>query len=157
RPRGYRLDRPRIHARRERFRDEAGELAAAELPDAFRDAQLRAGAPGPQRHGGRSSDVRDGRVMAPPRRSPAAQLRSTLSRFGRDERATTVVTFCLALPVVLGAVGMGLDYAMAAQIRGKMQAIADASALYAAREFQMVQANVDKVSAVARNYASQIQ
>ena len=43
------------------------------------------------------------------------------------------------------------------QARGKMQAVTDAAALNAAREFQMVQANVEKVSTVARNYASQIQ
>ena len=59
--------------------------------------------------------------------------------------------------MIAGAVGVGLDYAAAAQTRGKMQAVTDAAALNAAREFQMVQANVEKVSTVARNYASQIQ
>jgi len=78
-------------------------------------------------------------------------------RFGADARGNTLVSFGIAFPLIAGVVGVGLDYAGAAQARGKMQAVTDAAALNAAREFQMVQANVQKVSTVARNYASQIQ
>ena len=85
------------------------------------------------------------------------KFRSTLRRLAASEGGNTLVSFGIAFPVIAAAVGVGLDYAGAAQTRGKMQAVTDAAALYAAREFQMVQANVDKVSAVARNYASQIQ
>jgi Flp pilus assembly protein TadG len=84
-------------------------------------------------------------------------LRTGLRRFSPDDRGNTLVSFGIAFPMLAAAVGVGLDYAGAAQTRGKMQAVTDAAALYAAREFQMVQANVEKVSAVARNYASQIQ
>ena len=82
---------------------------------------------------------------------------SCIVRFGADQRGNTLVSFGIAFPLLAAAVGVGLDYAGAASARGKMQAVTDAAALYAAREFQMVQANADKVSAVARNYASQIQ
>lgn len=92
--------------------------------------------------------------MRPP--LSAALSWSKLRSFARSNGGNTIVSFGLAFPVIVGAVGMGLDYGAAAQMRGKMQAIADASALYAAREFQMVQANVEKVSTVARNYAKQI-
>lgn len=77
--------------------------------------------------------------------------------FCRNERGNTVVSFGIAFPMLAVAVGVGLDYAGAASMRSKMQAVADGAAIYAAREFQMVQANVDKVSAVARNYARQLE
>ena len=87
----------------------------------------------------------------------AAGWWARLRRFMADDRGNTLVSFGVAFPLVAGAVGIGIDYSAAARVRGKMQTVADASALNAAREFQMVQANVDKVSAVARNYAGQIE
>jgi Flp pilus assembly protein TadG len=86
-----------------------------------------------------------------------SSLRAALSGLARDTRGNTLVSFAVAFPLVAATVGMGLDYAGAATMRSKMQAVADAAALYAAREFQMVQANAEKVSAVARNYARQIE
>src|SRR6267154_2340823 len=79
-----------------------------------------------------------------------------LHRFAGDESANTIATFAIAMPFVLGLVGAGLDYSVAARMRGKMQAVADASAVNAALEFQMAQANISKVTAVARSYAAQI-
>lgn len=79
--------------------------------------------------------------------------RSNLRAFAADDRANVAVTFGLALPVILGFAGVALDYSGAASMRTKMQAVADSSAINAALEFQMVQANVQKVSAVANNYA----
>lgn len=80
-----------------------------------------------------------------------------LKTFRRDARGNTVVTFGIALPFIAAAVGAGLDYSMAARMRSKMQAVADASAINGAREFQMAQANVDKATAVAKSHASQIE
>jgi|GEM_PF-4519983 len=82
---------------------------------------------------------------------------SGVIRFRESDRGNTIVSFALAFPLLAGAAGVALDYAGAATMRSKMQAIADAAAVYAAREFQMVQANVEKVSAVASNYARQIE
>jgi Flp pilus assembly protein TadG len=58
------------------------------------------------------------------------------------DRGTTLVSFGIAFPLIGGVVG--LDHAGAAQTRGKMHAVTDAAARYAAREFQMVQANVEQ-------------
>lgn len=88
---------------------------------------------------------------------PLNNLIALLGRFRRDDCGNTAVSFAISVPVVAGLVGVGLDYAGAASTRSKMQAVADGAALYAAREFQMVQANVEKVSAVARNYAKQLE
>jgi hypothetical protein len=54
---------------------------------------------------------------------------------------------------VLGVAGIGIDYASVANLRSRMQDIADAAATHAAREFQMAQSNAEKIAAVARNYA----
>ena len=85
-----------------------------------------------------------------------SKFRRHLARLRQDNRGNTLVSFAIAVPIVAGVVGVGLDYAGAASTRSKMQAVADGAALYAAREFQMVQANVEKVTAVARNYAQQL-
>jgi Flp pilus assembly protein TadG len=73
-------------------------------------------------------------------------------RFVRDERANVAMIFGLALPVVAGAVGVAVDYSLAAATRTKMQSVADAAAIYAAREFQMAQSKPDRIMAVAQNY-----
>lgn len=92
---------------------------------------------------------------------PAFNLRfilPSLSKFCRDEAGNTVGIFGIAVPVVLGVAGMTVDYSSAARERGRLQAAADSSATGGAKEFQMVQANVEKVTAVAKSYAlSQVQ
>src|SRR3977135_4166268 len=87
---------------------------------------------------------------------PAFNLKRALLhvlKFGRDEAGNTMVIFGIAVPVVLGVAGAGLDYSTAASERSRWQAAADSSATGAAKEFQMVQANVEKVTAVAKSYA----
>jgi Flp pilus assembly protein TadG len=87
---------------------------------------------------------------------PRHSCRSRPASFRHDDHGGTLVTFAIVFPMFAVAVGMALDYAGAATMRSKMQAVTDAAALHAAREFQMVQANVEKVSAVATNYARQL-
>jgi Flp pilus assembly protein TadG len=72
--------------------------------------------------------------------------------FARDERANIAVMFGLAFPVVVGAVGVAVDYSFANATKSKMQSVADAAALSAAREFQMAQSNPDRITAVAESY-----
>src|SRR5262245_56155743 len=123
-----------------RVRDEQVRLAGRR-PD---PARVRRRAPLDAHHGA------GGAMTA---RGTSAPLRA----FGANEHGNTLASFGIAFPLLAAVVGVGLDYAGAAQARSKMQAVTDAAALYAAREFQMVQANVAKVTAVARNYAQQIQ
>src|SRR5712691_6560409 len=82
------------------------------------------------------------------------RILSATSRRGfiRDQRANVMLTFALALPVILGAAAIAVDYSFAASTRTKMQAVADAAALFAARELQMAQTNSDRIVAVAQNY-----
>ena len=63
-----------------------------------------------------------------------------------------MLTFAIAMPMIIGAVGIAVDYSLANQTRSKMQAVADAAALSAAREFQMARADPAKISAVAKNF-----
>ena len=84
--------------------------------------------------------------------------RALLRRLAGDRAGNTAVTFAITAPVIFGAVGIGIDLASAVNARSQMQAVADSAAVFAAREFQMAQSNVQKISELARNYAlSQIQ
>jgi Flp pilus assembly protein TadG len=71
----------------------------------------------------------------------------------RDRRGNAVVVFALALPVVLGAAGLALDYTIMARDRARMQAAADAAALSAARELQLAPNGIGSVAATAQAYA----
>ena len=84
-------------------------------------------------------------------RNPA-QWPSSLLALLRDETGSISILYALMIPVVFGAAGIGLDYSRAASERSKMQAVADAAAIAAARELQMARADPEKISAVAKNY-----
>jgi Flp pilus assembly protein TadG len=71
----------------------------------------------------------------------------------RDRRGNAVVLFALALPVLLGAVGLAVDYTIMNGDRTKMQSAADAAALNAARELQLAPNGTNDVAATARAYA----
>jgi Flp pilus assembly protein TadG len=73
--------------------------------------------------------------------------------FARDYRGNVAIIFGLTLPIVAGAVGLAIDYSGAAMMRSKMQAVADAAAISAAREFQMAKSRPELIAAVATNYA----
>ena len=74
-------------------------------------------------------------------------------RFVRDRSANTAIMFGLAVPVVMGVVAVAVDYSRAAAGRAKLQAVADAAAIYSAREFQMAQSKPERIAAVAVSYA----
>jgi Flp pilus assembly protein TadG len=75
----------------------------------------------------------------------------------RSERASTLTTFALMTPVLLGAVGIAVDYGRAGLFRTRMQGIADGAAVMSARQLQLAQATSDKVAAFAQSYvASQL-
>jgi Flp pilus assembly protein TadG len=82
------------------------------------------------------------------------QRPSSLSAFLRHEAGNISIAYALMLPVILGAAGIALDYSRAASERSKMQAVADAAAIAAARELQMARADPDKIAAVAKSYVT---
>jgi Flp pilus assembly protein TadG len=84
-------------------------------------------------------------------------MRRTASSFSallREEAGSISVMYALMIPILFGAAGIGLDYSRAASERSKMQAVADAAAIAAARELQMARADPEKISAVARSYVN---
>src|SRR5687768_6473084 len=85
------------------------------------------------------------------------RLSSGALAYVRLERANTLTTFALITPVLLGSVGIAVDYGRAALFRTKMQSIADSAAVMSARQLQLAQATSDKVSNFAKSYvASQL-
>src|SRR5262245_30874792 len=84
-------------------------------------------------------------------KTPAAAF--SFRRLVRNESATVVTTFALAIPVVFGVVGVAVDYSLASNTRTRMQAVADAAAINSVREFQIARATADAVATSAENYA----
>src|SRR5262249_20346199 len=72
----------------------------------------------------------------------------------RDDAGSTSITFAIMVPVIMGAVGLGVDYVRAAATRTKMQAVADAAAISSARELQMAKSDPNKIAAIATNYVT---
>lgn len=83
--------------------------------------------------------------------------RVSLSRFVsglfRNARGGVVITFALALPLMLVAVGGAIDYGYMSVRKTALQGAADAAALAAAREMQIANADKDAVNAVAKTTA----
>ncbi|MCC6778145.1 MAG: pilus assembly protein [Hyphomicrobiales bacterium] len=77
---------------------------------------------------------------------------ASVEAMARDAGANAAVTFGIVLPVVVAAVGVAVDYSFAAAARSKMQPIADAAAIAAAREMQMAQANATRLIAIVDSY-----
>ena len=86
----------------------------------------------------------------------AAVMAEHNGALGRNDCGNTLVSFGIVFPLIAAWSVFGLDHAGAASGAGKRRAVTDAAALYAAREFQIVQANVEKVAAVARQHVRQI-
>lgn len=84
------------------------------------------------------------------RRRPGSAL---LARFARDRRGGVAMLFGFAMPAMLGLGGAALDYSNASSQRTKLQGIADAAALAAAREFRLGNATTSTVTQVADNFA----
>jgi Flp pilus assembly protein TadG len=70
-----------------------------------------------------------------------------------DRRGNVAILFALAMPVLIGAAGMALDYTIMANQRTKMQSVADAAALSAARELLLAPNGTNNVAATAQSYA----
>ena len=88
------------------------------------------------------------RVTFPDRRASG----SWLGQLVRDDSGATAIIFALALPVVLGAAGIAVDYSIAASTRTRMQTLADSAAVNAARGLQMAKMTPEIVAANAQAY-----
>lgn len=75
-----------------------------------------------------------------------------LRAFAGDTRANIVMSFALALPVMVGAAGLAVDYTTAASARSALQSAADGAALAAASELRLAGSNTDAVIEVARRH-----
>src|SRR5689334_18358285 len=90
-------------------------------------------------------------------RNILTKARKRIQAFWRSDAANTLTTFGLVLPILVGAVGISVDYGRATLMRAKMQAIADSAALMSARQLQLASSTADKVAAFANSYvASQL-
>ncbi|WP_054141058.1 pilus assembly protein TadG-related protein [Bosea sp. AAP35] len=77
-----------------------------------------------------------------------------LACFGRDDRGSALIVFGAALPALLMGAGIVVDYGLLSQQRTAFQAIADASALAAAREFRLANATPTAVQSAAEKFAA---
>lgn len=73
------------------------------------------------------------------------------ARFVRDQRGATMLLFALALPVMIGAVGVAIDYGYASVMKTRLQGAADAAATAAAREMHVATTDKSRIQAVAES------
>ena len=74
--------------------------------------------------------------------------------FWRDKRGQMAIIFSLTLPVLLSAVGIAVDYTAWTRQQAKLQGIADATAIAAARELYMANADISQVNTIANTFAN---
>ncbi len=75
-------------------------------------------------------------------------------RFVLNSSGTTLVTFALSLPVLLGAVGVGVDFGTLSMKRSNLQAAGDAAALAGAKELSLASATDSSIKAAALAFLS---
>ncbi|MEM6666745.1 MAG: pilus assembly protein TadG-related protein, partial [Pseudomonadota bacterium] len=78
--------------------------------------------------------------------------RKATKRFGADRKGSTITTFAVALPLLLGSVAVAVDYTYLAHQRERLQRIADAAAIAAAKEFSIANVTRAQIDAAARAY-----
>lgn len=86
----------------------------------------------------------------------ASRLGNLLRSFQRNESGNIAITVAIAVPVLLGAVSVGVDLTSLNQSKTQLQSIADSAALAAAREMRLGNANQQTIDQVARNYVNSI-
>ena len=71
-----------------------------------------------------------------------------------NSSGTTLVTFALSLPVLLGMVGVGIDFGTLSMKRSNLQAAGDAAALAGAKELSLASATDSSIKAAALAFLS---
>ncbi len=82
------------------------------------------------------------------------RLTAAIGRLRRDERGGALVMLGVALPALLMAAGVVIDYGMLSKQRTAFQTVADGSALAAAREFRLANATPTLVQSAAEKFAT---
>ncbi len=77
-----------------------------------------------------------------------------LRRFRLNVSGGIAVSFAMALPVLLGIVGIASDYAMMTKVRAELQDAADAAAMAGAREIPLSMSNAAQVESAVRAFAA---
>ena len=81
------------------------------------------------------------------------RLRSLRSRFLADSMGTTALAFALAMPAVLGALGVAVDMGMLQAKRTQLQQAADGAAIAAAKELTVSTSDAKTIAATADVFA----
>jgi Flp pilus assembly protein TadG len=84
----------------------------------------------------------------------ADRARLIAQRAGADESGAVGLMFAFLIPMILAVTGVSVDYASLSAQRAKLQAVADASALAAAREFRLGNAEIRTLNQAATTYAN---
>jgi Flp pilus assembly protein TadG len=82
------------------------------------------------------------------------QLIRHLGKLRSNVRGGIAISFAIALPMLLGIVGLAADYAMLSKIRSELQEVADASAMAGAREIPLAKSNPTQVASAVRSFAA---
>ena len=70
----------------------------------------------------------------------------------KNSSGTTLVTFALALPALLGVVGVGFDFGTLSMKRSTLQVAGDAAALAGAKELALASSTDSSISASAQAF-----
>jgi Flp pilus assembly protein TadG len=76
--------------------------------------------------------------------------------FARDRSGAVALMFALSLPMLLGGMGLAVDYAMVSRQRAALQSASDSAALRAAREMIIAEPSPTRVQAVAKRTVDSI-
>ncbi len=76
--------------------------------------------------------------------------------FARDRSGAAALMFALSLPMLLGGMGLAVDYAMVSRQRAALQSASDSAALRAAREMIIAEPSPQRVQAVAKRIVDSI-
>ena len=79
---------------------------------------------------------------------------ATYLRFAANVCGGLALTFSLATPVLIGSLGVAVDFANYNRVKASLQAAADAAAVAGAREMQVSKTNTDQVESAALSFAA---
>ncbi|MBC8038256.1 MAG: pilus assembly protein [Rhizobiales bacterium] len=77
-----------------------------------------------------------------------------LLRLPRDSRGGIAVSFALAVPALMAALGVATDFAVMVKVKTNLQAAADAAAIAGAREIPLAGTNTKQVTSAAQSFAA---
>lgn len=78
------------------------------------------------------------------------KLKNRFQKLVGDERGNVMMTFSIAVPILLGVTGMAVDSAAFYNQQARMQTVADASSLAVAKELHVYRKNLDELKAVGK-------